>query len=194
MKNTKQNVGLLLAKMAGANSNMFSARNAARMRAVSKAMRNYVGTPKSLRVVKSVKNRAAKTKSRRNYLINKKRRGVSPLSQEEKEFLQYYNYAKNKGKAYMKSLAPYMIRPAATGRFSSNPLTGYEMFRNMKNVFQSRPGTYIVTPVIPAMQNVNRRSGQPTKAAQKLIARYVPMNATPALRRWKTAFSKIANR
>lgn len=177
------------AKWLGTSPAGVSPKNMVRFSLANKTMKNYVGTPRQVKNVQNRKKRARSIVNRRRYLINKKRRG-EPLNQEEKHFLQYFNFAKNRGEAYLKSLVPLMRR-SQVGRFSSNPLTGYEMFPLMKTVNRTRAGTYIVTPVVPSAFNVNRRTGRPTREAMKLLIHEPHHTLKSPVLKWKNAVSKI---
>lgn len=101
-----QKVGYLMAKMASINK--FAPRLASTLKTVSRNMRNYVGSPQSVRNVQNRKRRSRGVQQRYNYIANKVNRG-SPLNIEELEFYTWFPTVRYR--AFFKNLAdPYRLR------------------------------------------------------------------------------------
>jgi hypothetical protein len=166
--NVPREVGEVLANyMRTANVRHVAPRTVARFvaSAGSRNIRSRVGRPKALNNIKNRKERAKKIANRWRFLTNQLHRnmleGTNTLTKNNKEFLEYFNFAKMRGEAYSKQLGSG-IRRQPRGRFSTNPLSGYNLYRHMKTV--RRTGTnpegrpvYAVTPMFVYATNVNKK-------------------------------------
>ena len=154
MNTNQKTLGVLARWMMSANVNKVAPRTVAQMRTINKHTKNLIGNAKSIKSVRNLKERAKKIANRRRYLMNKMNKG--PLNKEEREFLQYYNFAKMRGNAYMKSINNKKIRRQPASLFSNDPLSGYLLFPNMKTVHKRGNSRYIITPVHKYSTNVKK--------------------------------------
>jgi hypothetical protein len=109
----------------------------------------------------SARRTAARWRQLTNQLHQNRLQGTNTLTREEKEFLNYYNFPRIRGEAYTKLLGN-QLRRQPRSHFSTNPLTGYNLFRHMKT--SRRTGTnpngqpiYSVTPVFVYSTNKNKK-------------------------------------
>ncbi len=187
--NVPREVGEVLANfMRTANARQVAPRTIARFvaSAGSRNLKSRVGKAKSVNNIRARKERARRITNRRRFLINQLRRnileGTNTLTKNNKEFLEYFNFAKMRGQAYSRKLDPTALRRQLTGRFSTNPLSGYNLYTGMKTV--RRTGTdpagrpvYSVIPMFVYPTNVNRSGRRLYESIPKL--------------RWKKAVKKV---
>jgi hypothetical protein len=151
----------------------------------SKNIKARVGKPKSFINIEDRKTRAKKIATRWKHLTNQLHRnrleGRNTLTKEEKEFLNYFNFAKMRGEAYSKLLGNKMRRQPRS-HISTDPLVKYNLFTHMKTV--KKTGTdpagrplYAVTQMFVYPSNVNKKGRSLYEKRPKL--------------RWKTVVKKI---
>lgn len=133
------------------------------LRATSRRFRNLIGTPKSIRDVRERKERVRRILNRRRYLMGKT---SSPLTAEERAFLEYYNFAKMRGNAYRKRLAPTLNRQNYA--YTTDPLQRVLYNRRMRQVVQLPDGRgYYVRPVRMYPYHRNVRTGKKVLVTKK---------------------------
>lgn len=148
----------------------------------SKNIRSRVGKQNN---VTQRKARAKKIANRWKFLTNQLHRnrlsGQNTLTKNNKEFLNYFNFAKMRGEAYSKLLGS-SLRRLPRSHFSTDPTVAYNLFRHMKTV--RKTGTdptgrsiYAVTPMYVYSSNKNTKGGTLYEKRPKL--------------RWKMAVKKI---
>jgi hypothetical protein len=134
--------------------------------------KNIVGNLSSFRTQRERREHIQRILRRRRYLIEKMERRRTPLTAEERAFLNFFDLARWRGEAYVRNLAPGLRRQPASLMFTRTPLHfNYNTYMRtvrptMRHIINGTP-RFNVTPVYIEERNRYRSTGKPVVGSNR---------------------------